>query len=69
MRGSRHSRLGRLRAAVAAVAAAEAVPPTEVWLPVKDGSDQVPGRYPSPGGRMILVLYDPDDPGVTETTA
>jgi len=66
---ARWSRLGRLRAAIATVAAAGAVPPTEVWLPVKDGGGEVPGRYPQPGGRMVLVLYAADDPAVMEVTA
>jgi hypothetical protein len=65
----RRTRLDRLWAAVAAVASVGAVPPTDVWLPVKVGSGQVPGRYSPPGGRMVLVLYDPDDPTVTEATA
>jgi hypothetical protein len=66
---TRRARLGRLRAAVAAVAsvhAEPAAPPTEVWLPVKDGGGEVPGRYPLPGGRAVLVLYSPDDPALEE---
>jgi len=62
------ARLGRLRAAVESAAAVAADPPTEVWLPVKDGGNEVPGRYPQPGGRMVLVLYAPDDPAATEVT-
>lgn len=58
---TRRTRLDRVRAAVAA-AAVEVVPPKEVWLPVKDGGAEVPGRYPQPGGRMVLVLYAADDP-------
>jgi len=54
------ARLGRLRAAVESAAAVAADPPKEVWLPVKDGGKEMPGRYPQPGGRMVLVLYDPD---------
>ena len=65
----RRTRLGRLRVAVDAVAAVVAHPPKEVWLPVKDGGNEVPGRYPSPGGRMVLVLYDPDDPAAVEESA
>jgi hypothetical protein len=58
-----------LRVAVAAVAGVEAVRPKEVWLPVKDGGGEVPGRYPQPGGRVVLVLYAPDDPAAMEVTA
>ncbi|QDU21275.1 hypothetical protein [Urbifossiella limnaea] len=59
---ARRGRLDRLRSAVKSVAAAAAVAPTEVWLPVKDCGTEVPGRYPMPGGRAVLVLYAPDDP-------
>jgi len=65
---ARRTRLDRLRAALSAVAAAEAVTPTEVWLPIKDGGNEVPGRYPQPGGRVVLVLYAAADPAATEVT-
>lgn len=65
----RRTRLGRLRAAVAAVTTTAAVPPVEVWLPVKDGGTEVPGRYPQTGGRKVLVLYDPDDPDMSKESA
>ncbi len=63
---ARRTRLGRLRAAVAAVAAAEAVPQMEIWLPLKDGGTEVPGRYSMPGGKAVIVLFDPNDPALAE---
>jgi len=65
----RRTRLGRLRLAVDAATAVVAAPPKEVWLPVKDGSGHVPSRYPDASGRVVLVLYDPDDPAATEAPA
>ncbi|HYH64253.1 MAG TPA: hypothetical protein VD866_06105 [Urbifossiella sp.] len=62
------SQLSRLRAALDAVVSVASVPPTEVWLPVKDGGNEVPGRYPQPGGRVVLVLYAAADPAATEVT-
>lgn len=47
----------------------EVVPPKEVWLPVKDGGAEVPGRHPQPGGRVVLVLYAADAPDRTEVAA
>ncbi|QDU23606.1 hypothetical protein [Urbifossiella limnaea] len=66
---TRHARLSRLRAALDAVVAVAAAPPTEVWLPVKDGGTEVPGRYPMPGGKAVLVLYADDDSAATEEPA
>ncbi len=64
---TRRTRLHRLRTAVETAAVLTTVPSTEVWLPAKDGGGGAPpGRYPQPGGRMVLVIYRPD---VTEATA
>ena len=37
-------------------------PPVEVWLPDNRRGDKPPGRYPIPGGRAVLVIYDADEP-------
>jgi hypothetical protein len=66
---TRRTRLDRVRAAAAAVAAVAAAPPKEVWLPAKDGGGDPPGRYPHPGGRLVVVVYDPTDPNSAEGPA
>ena len=46
--------------------------PYEVDVHTRPGDGQVgdpPGRYPQPGGRVVIVLYDPNDPAVTEEAA
>ncbi|HYH64130.1 MAG TPA: hypothetical protein VD866_05485 [Urbifossiella sp.] len=63
---TRRSRLGRHRTLVDAAVNTATAPPAEVWLPLKDGGNEVPGRYPHPGGCMVLVLYDPNDPAAAE---
>ena len=63
---TRRTRLDRLRAAVAAVAEATASPVKEVWLPAKDGGGEVPDRYPQPGGRVVIMIYDTADPAPAE---
>ena len=33
-------------------------PAVEVWLPDNGRGDRPPGRYPLPGGKAVLVIYD-----------
>jgi hypothetical protein len=51
-------RLDRLRQRVAANAPPD-VPPKELWLPYNGRGDRLPGRYPCPGGLLVVVVYDP----------
>ena len=32
----------------------------ELWLPAEPGGDP-PGRYPAPGGWVVVVRYPPED--------